>query len=104
MKQLNAQNFKSTLQENTWALVDFYTTWCPPCKLLKPVLEELSKEMTNLNFYTLDIEEAEDIAEDYEIQSVPTLILFKNGNQVGKKLGARSKKELSEWLSQHLKS
>lgn len=102
MKQLDSTTFKQTLADNTWTLVDFFTTWCPPCKLLKPVLASLETELPEINFCTLDIEEAEDIGDEYDVQSVPTLILFKGSTIVDQKLGAAPKKELTTWLKGHI--
>ena len=68
------------IQSNTPVLVDFYTTWCPPCKVLTPVLEDLSKEMAgSLSIVSVNVDEAPNLAARFRISAVPTMILFKNG-------------------------
>ena len=68
------------------AVVDFYATWCGPCKMFGPVFEEVSKE-NNMNFIKLDVDKAPDIAREYGVMTIPTIILFKNGEEVKRHTG-----------------
>lgn len=68
-------------------LVDFYATWCGPCKMLAPVLEKVANEHEELNVLKIDVDEVGDVAAKYGIRSIPTLILFEDGKAVDMKLG-----------------
>lgn len=80
------------------ALVDCYATWCGPCRMLAPVIEELSTEIKDYTFYKVDVDENEEIARDYGIMSIPTLLIFENGELKEKIVGLRSKNELIDLL------
>ena len=81
-------------------LVDFFATWCGPCKMLAPVLEDIDnkKEAGDLLIVKVDVDEAGDIAMRYGIQSIPTLILFENGKAINKALGYMPKPQLLNFL------
>ena len=68
-------------------LVDFYATWCGPCKMLAPVLEKIANEHEDLTVLKIDVDEVGDLAAKYDIRSIPTLILFEDGKAVDMKLG-----------------
>ena len=80
-------------------LVDCYADWCGPCKMLAPVIEELSEEIENVEFYKLNIDESGEIAERYGIMSIPTLLIFKNNELIDTLVGFRTKEELKEMLT-----
>ena len=82
------------------ALVDFYATWCGPCKMLAPILEEVDerKEAGDLLIVKVDVDEAGEIAARFGIQSIPTLILFENGKAVKNALGYMPKPQLLNFL------
>ena len=79
------------------AVVDFYATWCGPCKMFGPVFEEVSKE-NDFNFIKLDVDKCSDIAREYGVMTIPTVILFKDGKEVKRKVGFMSNDELTEFL------
>lgn len=79
-------------------LVDFYAEWCGPCKMLGPVIEEISEEIDNCEFYKVNIDEAGELAERYGIMSIPTLLIFEKGELVNQVVGFRTKDELKEML------
>ena len=84
-------------------LVDFWATWCGPCKMVAPVLEEIAAENAEkLTIAKLDIDANAGIARDYQIMSVPTLILFKDGAPVQKIVGAKPKAALLKELADHI--
>lgn len=80
-------------------LVDCYADWCGPCKMLAPVIEELSEEVENVEFYKLNIDESGEIAERYGIMSIPTLLIFKNNELIDTLVGFRTKEELKKILT-----
>ena len=81
-------------------LVDFFATWCGPCKMLAPVLEDIDQkgEAGDLLIVKVDVDEASDIAMNYGIQSIPTLFLFENGKLINKALGYMPKPQLLQFL------
>lgn len=103
MKQLSPETFKDETSKGV-ILVDFFSTTCPPCKLLKKVLEPLSEEMKGrLSFFTFDVADDASICEKYEIDVVPTLILFKDGQEHSRQVGALPKPKLVAWIEAALK-
>ncbi len=84
-------------------LVDFWAEWCGPCKLITPVLEEIAEEhVGKVQIAKLNIDENLDVTRRYEVMSIPTLILFKDGEPQARIVGARGKAQLLQELSAHL--
>lgn len=83
-------------------LVDFFATWCGPCKMMHPVLEQLKEEMgDSLRIIKIDIDKNEALMEQYRIQSVPTLMLFSKGEQLWRQSGAMSLVDLKNVINMH---
>lgn len=104
--QLNHQNFKSeVLESSTPVLVDFWASWCMPCKMLAPILEDLAEEMQGkVKIAKLNTEEPDhqELAQKYQIQSIPNLKLFKNGEVVAEFVGLKPKETLKEEIESYL--
>ena len=79
-------------------LVDFWASWCSPCLMLAPTIEELSEEVAGVGFYKVNIDEYPEIAMDYKIMSIPTVMVFENGEVRGKLVGLRDKAEYEQLL------
>ena len=79
-------------------LVDFWAGWCGPCKMLSPVVEQLSNETPDVKFVGVDVDEAERLAVKYGISSIPCLILFENGAEAKRSVGVQPKPALAEFL------
>lgn len=98
---LNDSNFDETIKANGLVLVDFWAEWCGPCKKVSPILDEISEE-TGLLVGKLNIDENTVKTQEYSVSSIPTMVLFKDGNPVHTVIGAKPKhillKELSEWI------
>lgn len=100
VKALITEEFNSeVLESKKPVLVDFWASWCGPCRMLAPVVEKLSQEMPDkFDFYKVNVDEENDLASQYEIMSIPTLLIFKDGELVDKSIGFKSENELREML------
>ena len=105
MEIVNDTNFNTeVLEADKPVLVDFFATWCGPCRQMLPIVTELSEEMADkLKIVKLDVDEAPASAEKYEIQSIPTMILFEKGQVKATRNGSSTKSELESWISDNLK-
>ena len=89
------ENFaKEVLQYKKPVLVDFNAEWCPPCQALHPILEDLADEQDGFRIVTVDIDENPDLADEYNISSIPCVVVFKNGEETDRRIGLQSKKRL----------
>lgn len=79
-------------------LVDFWATWCGPCRMVSPIVDELSGEMDNVKFCKVNVDEASDLAAKFGVMSIPTLIVFKGGEAVARQVGALGKEELKQFI------
>lgn len=96
---LTDQNFDEETEKAGVSMVDFFATWCGPCKMLAPVIEELAKEYAGkVRVYKADIEQAIETTNRFKISSVPTLIFFKDGQEKARVLGAVAKSEIKKQL------
>lgn len=94
--KLSTENFeKEVLKSEKPVLVDFYADWCGPCNAMAPVIEELAKELEGkVKVGKINVDENPDIAVEYNVMSIPTLIVFKNGKEEKRLVGLRNKEEL----------
>lgn len=84
------------------ALIDFSAVWCGPCKMLEPVLEDLSEEMAGqIEFFSADVDSNMELAQKYRIMNIPALVVLKDGEQVGMTVGFQPKQELKKFLEQY---
>ena len=89
---------KEVLEADIPVLVDFYADWCGPCKMMAPVIEEIAEEADDIKVGKLNIDNEMEIAQKYGVMSIPTLIVFKNGEEVKRDLGAKPKKAVLDML------
>ncbi|MDE3045118.1 MAG: thioredoxin [Verrucomicrobiota bacterium] len=98
IKHLTDDNFEKEIEKGV-TLVDFHANWCGPCRMLAPVLEEVAKEVKGrANIGKIDIDSEQKIAGQFQITSVPTLILFKNGKEVNRLVGLRNASTVKDFI------
>lgn len=96
------EKFNDVINSDQLTLVDFYATWCGPCKMMHPVLEQLKADLgDSIRIIKLDVDKSSDIAEAYRIQSVPTLMLFRRGEMLWRQSGAMRLAELKATISNY---
>ena len=100
---LSSPSFDRFISKNELpVVVDFWAAWCGPCKMMAPVFSQAASEMaTQFRFAKVDTEQAQDIAARYNIRSIPTMIMFKNGQEINRVAGAMDQTGLKRWLSAH---
>lgn len=83
-------------------VVDFFATWCGPCKMLAPVFDEVSLDIEDAEFLKVDIDQSLDIAREYKVSTVPTIIIFKEGQEVERLVGFKTKQELEDKIKSYI--
>lgn len=103
VKQVSEQDFNNeVLKENGVVVVDFWATWCGPCKMIAPIIEDLSSQLDEVKFVKLDVDKNPAIANDFKITTIPTLKMFKNGEVVDTVIGFRPKDDLEDTIKKHI--
>ena len=99
VEHINENQFKSVvLESDKPVLVDFFATWCGPCRQMSPILDQVSEERSDVKIVKVDVDENQNLASEYGVMSIPTLIYFKSGKAVSQAVGARSKASLEMML------
>ena len=103
VKKVNAEQFENEAKKSDVAVVDFSATWCGPCKMLAPVLEQVSSSLGDrVSFFNVDVDEAPELAGAYKVQSVPCLILMKKGELVDQSIGFKPEPAITGWIESNL--
>ena len=91
-------NFNDLIKEGT-VIIDVFATWCGPCKMLGPVVEELSNKYTDIKFIKVDSDECEEIARSFGVMSIPTIIKMQDGKEIDKRIGYINIDDFDTWLN-----
>ncbi len=103
MKIIQSNEFNEIINSEKPTIVDFFATWCGPCKMLSPILEKVEQDSNGqFNVVKVDIDESLDLARKYGIMSVPTMIVFKQGVDQEKLIGLRQKAQIEETVKKYL--
>jgi len=103
MENTNKAQFKQAVADNKLVLVDFYATWCGPCKMMAPVIEEINQEMSeSVKVLKVDVDQEGDLAREYKITAIPTLVLIKSGKLVYSSMGFKPKNAIQELIRKNL--
>ena len=99
LKEITVATFEEeVLKSEKPVLVDFNADWCGPCQMLKPTLHALAEESEDYRIVSVNVDDESELAEDYDVFSIPCLVLFKDGKEVDRKVGAQPKAVLEAWL------
>lgn len=97
--EVTSENFeKEVLESEKTVLIDFYAEWCGPCKRLSPIVEEVAAEETEVKFVKMNIDNCEDIAIEYQVMSIPTLVVIENGKEVNRSVGLIDKEQVKDLI------
>ena len=103
VKKINAEQFEQEARKSPVAVVDFSATWCGPCRMLAPVLEAVSEKLSGkVDFYNVDVDEAPELAGAYRVNSVPCLVLMKNGEFADQSIGFKPEPMITSWIQNNL--
>jgi len=103
VKKVNLQEFENEAMKASAAVVDFSATWCGPCRMMAPVLEEISGKMEGkVSFYNVDVDEVPELAQRYGISSIPCLVMLRDGKAVDQSVGFRPGPQISAWIESKL--
>jgi len=103
--EISSHEFEETInnKEKPVAIIDFYAEWCMPCLIIAPVLEELAGKLKNIKFARVNVDENKELSTRFNITSIPCLIIFKNGKEVERIIGALQEEVLEEKLKKYVK-
>ncbi len=103
VRKINENEFNTIAKNSDVAVVDFSATWCGPCRMLAPVLEDVSEKLGDrVDFYNVDVDEAQGLAMEYRVSSVPCLVLMKKGAFVDQSVGLVPEAQLVSWIESNL--
>ena len=100
MKVISDGDFQNAINSNSNVIVQFSADWCGPCKRLSPVLENFASSREDLSVFKVDVEQSQILAEQFEIKSIPKVVLFRNGSQINESIGMMNEEKLQNFIAQ----
>ncbi len=100
-EELGEDGFTDAVDSGETWVIDFWAEWCGPCKKMAPVFEEVADEVEEVNFGKVNLEDHQALATDQGVRSIPTFLVFEDGEQVDRKMGAMPKDEFQDWVESH---
>ncbi|MFP4038179.1 MAG: thioredoxin [Candidatus Nanohaloarchaea archaeon] len=98
VEELDSEGLEQAMESGETWIIDFWAEWCGPCKKMKPEFEQASKEVEDVKFGKVDMEEYQQLGTKMGVRALPTVILVRDGEEVGRKSGYMSKKDLKQWI------
>ena len=102
MEILNDTNFGEKTNQNNLVVIDFFATWCGPCRMMAPIFEDVSKEKGEVSFFKVDVDESPNVAKQFGVMSIPTLVAIKNGKEVDRNVGLLNREDLSDFVDKNI--
>lgn len=100
VEKISSKEFPvEVLQAREPVLIDFYADWCGPCKMLSPIIDEVAQENDDIKVVKVNVDESSDIALEYKVMSIPTLVVIKNGQEVARSIGVIDKSKIKNMLA-----
>jgi len=101
--ELDIETFREFISSNSVAVIDFYSNWCPPCRIMDPVFRKVSEDLSDqVVFGRINISKHRQISEDHEIRGIPTLVMFRNGEYVDRLVGVKPRTLVTSWIRDRL--
>ena len=97
VNEIKEKEFDEVIKEGK-VLVDCYASWCGPCQMISPIIEEIASENKEYRFYKLDVDDAQTVTKEYGVMSIPSLLVFNDGKLIDKSVGLKSKSEIKDLL------
>ncbi|MBS5114879.1 MAG: thioredoxin [Erysipelotrichaceae bacterium] len=101
MKIINEKEFQATVSSGV-VLVDFFANWCGPCKMVGPILEKIDPEFPTIEFVKVDVDQSQSLAMQFQVQSIPTILIFKDGQVVERQVGFSGEPQLKKMLEKYI--
>lgn len=99
VEQLHTKNFQEKVAEKKVSIIDFWAAWCGPCRAVSPIVEKISEEKTDWSFFSVNVDEEPALSNAFQVSSIPTLLVFENGEYKGRVIGAKPKTVLESEIS-----
>lgn len=97
--QINAEVFnEKVINSKNLTVVDFFATWCGPCKMLSPVIDELCEQNDDVDFFKVNVDENPQLAQDYDVNTIPNVLIFKDGKRIANSIGYKSLTQMQDFI------